>query len=173
MLSTQACAGQTVTDWFIVGTEPTRQDDWYQQLRICTTDGGLATPDIPPALTAVKTFVVYPPGYPDNMKDKAFPAPPTQACALFTETVPPTMTITQTVQPDGNVLVTVAATDDEAVREVDFYLDGSTTPTRFTKGPYTFLITGHPNSTHSLLVQAYDYNPANEPASQTVIVTLP
>jgi Big-like domain-containing protein len=121
----------------------------------------------------VKTFVVYPPGYPDDMKAKNSPQPPTQNCQLFTETIPPTLTLAQAPQVDGSVLVTATATDDEAIKEVDFFLDGSSKPVRLTQGPYTFLIKGASGSTHTLNVQAYDYNPANAPAAQTIAVTLP
>jgi membrane peptidoglycan carboxypeptidase len=173
LLATPNCAGQTITDWFIAGTAPSRPDDWYHPLRVCTTDGLLATPDIPANLTTVKTFVVYPPGTPDDMKDKNTPPPPTQNCQLFTETTPPTLTLDQAPQANGNVLVTATATDDEAVKEVDFILDGAKTPVRLTQGPYTFVVKGPSGSTHALVVQAYDYNPANAPAVQTIAVTLP
>jgi membrane peptidoglycan carboxypeptidase len=171
--ATANCAGQTVTDWFAAGTAPVRDDDWYQPIRICTTDGLLATPDIPTSLTALKTFVVYPPGYPEEMKDKNNPKPPTENCQLFTETTPPTLTLTQADQADGSVLVTALATDNEAIKEVDFFLDGASTPVRLTRGPYTFTIKGNPNSNHTLTVKAYDYNPSNPPAVQTLSVTLP
>jgi len=42
-----------------------------------------------------------------------------------------------------------------------------------TQAPYTFVIKGSSGSTHTLSVQAYDYNPANAPAVQTLTVTLP
>jgi len=174
LLATANCAGQTITDWFIAGTAPTRQDDWYRPIRVCTTDGLLATPDIPANLTTVKTFVVYPPGYPDDMKDKNSPQPPTQNCQLFTETTPPTLTLSQAPQADGTVLVTATATDDEAVKEVDFFLDGVTKAVQIsTQAPYTFVIKGKSGSTHTMNVQAYDYNPANAPAAQMITVTLP
>ena len=173
LLATPNCAGQTITDWFIAGTAPTRPDDWYQPIRVCTTDGLLATPDIPASLTVVKNFVVYPAGYPDDMKDKNNPQAPTQNCQLMTETIPPTLTLTQATLANGNVLVTATATDDEAVKEVDFFLDGASKPMRLTQGPYTFTVKGDPGSTHKLIVQAYDYNPANAPAVQTVTITFP
>jgi membrane peptidoglycan carboxypeptidase len=172
LLATVSCP-TTVADWFIAGTSPTRYDDWWQPLRVCTTDGLLATSDIPTNLTAVKSFVVYPPGYPEEMKDKNLPQAPTQNCQLFTETTPPTLTLAQAPQADGSVLVTATATDDEAVKEVDFFLDGASKPIRLTQAPYTFVIKGSSGSTHTLSVQAYDYNPANGPAVQTITVTLP
>src|SRR5437764_2059009 len=173
LLATPNCAGQTITDWFTAGTAPTRPDDWYHPIRVCATDGLLATPDIPASLTTVKTFVVYPPGYPEDMKDKNTPQPPTQNCQLFTETIPPTLTLAQAPQTDGSVLVTATATDDEAIKEVDFFLNGTSKPVRLTQGPFTFLIKGSPGSSHTLSVKAYDYNPANPPALQTITVTLP
>ena len=173
LLATVNCAGQTITDWFIAGQAPTRPDDWYRPLRVCTTDGLLATPDIPAALTTVKTFVTYPPGYPDNMKDKNSPQAPTQNCQLFTETTPPTLTVAQAPQADGSVLVTATATDDEAIKEVDFFLDGASKPLQVTQAPYTFVVKGAPGSTHTLIVQAYDYNPANAAAAQTVTIQIP
>jgi membrane peptidoglycan carboxypeptidase len=172
LLATVSCA-QPYADWFIAGTAPTRYDDWYQPIRVCTTDGLLATSDIPPNLTTVKSFVVYPPGYPEEMKDKNLPQAPTQNCQLFTETTPPTLTLAQAPQADGSVLVTATATDDEAVKEVDFFLDGASKPVRLTQAPYTFVIRGSSGSTHTLSVQAYDYNPSNAPAVQTLTVTLP
>jgi membrane peptidoglycan carboxypeptidase len=171
LLATVSCA-QPYADWFIAGTAPTRYDDWWQPLRVCTTDGLLATSDIPANLTTVKSFVVYPPGYPEEMKDKNLPQAPTQNCQLFTETTPPTLTLAQAPQADGSVLVTATATDDEAVKEVDFFLDGASKPIRLTQAPYTFVIKGSAGSTHTLSVQAYDYNPANAPAVQTLTVTL-
>lgn len=172
LLATVSCP-QTLADWFIAGTAPTRYDDWYQPIRVCTTDGLLATSDIPTNLTTVKSFVVYPPGYPEEMKDKNLPQAPTQNCQLFTETTPPTLTLAQAPQADGSVLVTATATDDEAVKEVDFFLDGASKPVRLTQAPYTFVIRGSSGSTHTLSVQAYDYNPSNAPAVQTLTVTLP
>jgi len=117
--------------------------------------------------------VSYPAGYPEDMKDKNAPQAPTQNCQLFTETTPPTLTLAQTPKADGSVLVTATATDDEAIKEVDFYLDGANKPIRLTQGPYTFVIKGSSGSTHTLTVQAYDYNPTNAPAVQTISVTLP
>jgi membrane carboxypeptidase/penicillin-binding protein PbpC len=172
LLATVSCP-TTVADWFIAGTAPTRYDDWWQPLRVCTTDGLLATADIPANLTTVKSFVAYPPGYPEEMKDKNLPQAPTQNCQLFTETTPPTLTLAQAPQSDGSVLVTATATDDQAVKEVDFFLDGASKPIRLTQAPYTFAIKGSSGSTHTLSVQAYDYNPANAPAVQTLTVTLP
>jgi len=172
LLATVSCA-TTLADWFIAGTAPTRYDDWWQPMRVCTTDGLLATSDIPTNLTTVKSFVVYPPGYPEEMKDKNLPQAPTQNCQLFTETTPPTLTLAQAPQADGSVLVSATATDDEAVKEVDFFLDGASKPIRLTQAPYTFVIKGSSGSTHTLSVQAYDYNPANAPAVQTLTVTLP
>jgi len=173
LLATPNCAGQTISDWFIAGTAPTRPDDWYHPLRVCSTDGLLATSDIPANLTTVKTFVSYPPGYPEDMKDKNAPQAPTQNCQLFTETTPPTLTLAQAPQADGTVLVTATATDDEAIKEVDLYLDGSNKAIRLTQAPYTFVIKGSSGSTHTLTVQAYDYNPSNAPAVQMITVTLP
>ena len=173
LLATANCAGQTITDWFIAGTAPSRPDDWYRPVRVCTTDGLLATPDVPANLTTVKTFVVYPPGTPDDMKDKNSPQPPTQNCQLFTETIPPTLSLAQAPQADGSILVTATATDDEAVKEVDFFLDGAKVPVRLTQGPYAFRVKGASGKTYALVVQAYDYNPANAPAVQTIAVTLP
>ncbi|HXL19720.1 MAG TPA: Ig-like domain-containing protein, partial [Streptosporangiaceae bacterium] len=115
----------------------------------------------------------YPPGYPEEMKDKNAPQLPTENCKLFTETTPPTLTLAQAPQADGSVLITATATDDEAVREVDFFLDRASTPVRLTHAPYTFVVKGTSGSTHTLNVQAYDYNPANAPAAQTISVTLP
>jgi membrane peptidoglycan carboxypeptidase len=172
LLATVNCP-TPIADWFIAGTAPTRYDDWYQPIRVCTTDGLLATADIPTNLTTVKNFVVYPPGYPDEMKDKNSPQPPTQNCQLFTETTPPTLTLAQAPQTDGSVLVTATATDDQAIKEVDFFLDGASKPIRMTQAPYTFVIKGSAGSTHTLSVQAYDYNPANAGAVQTITVTLP
>ena len=170
--ATPNCAADSVTDWFVAGTAPTRDDDWYQPVRICTPDGLLATPDIPSSLTVVKTFVNYPPGYPDSYKDPNAPQLPTQNCKLFTETTPPTLTLAQATQADGSVLVTATATDDEAIKEVDFSLDGSPA-VRVTAAPYTFVVKGAPGSPHALNVQAYDYNPANAPAVQTMTITFP
>jgi hypothetical protein len=107
------------------------------------------------------------------MKDKNNTQPPTQNCQLFTETIPPTLTLAQALQTDGSVLVSATATDDEAIKEVDFFLDGASKPVRLSQGPFTFLIKGVSGSTHTLNVQAYDYNPANAPAAQTITVTLP
>jgi membrane peptidoglycan carboxypeptidase len=172
LLATDACAGQTVTDWFVAGAAPTRPDDWYRQIRVCSTDGGLATPDIPASLTTVKTFLVYPPGYPDDMKQHNLPQAPTQPCAVMTETIPPTLSLSQTTNADGSVTVTAQAQDDEAIKEVDFFLDGAAIPVRRTGAPYTLTVTGTPGAVHSLVVQAYDYNPANAPAEQTISVRL-
>jgi hypothetical protein len=171
--ATANCAGQTVTDWFIAGTAPTRDDDWYHQVRLCTTDGLLAMADTPPNLTLIKTFIYYPPGYPPEYKDPNFGDVPTIDCKLLTETTPPTLTLSQATRADGSVLVTANATDDEAIKEVDFFLDGTTTPVQSTQAPYTFVIKGSSGSTHTLSVQAYDYNPANAGAVQTITVTLP
>jgi hypothetical protein len=71
------------------------------------------------------------------------------------------------------VLVTATATDDQAIKEVDFFLDGASKPISLTQGPYTFTVKGNSGSQHKLVVQAYDYNPANAPAAQTITVTLP
>ena len=172
LLATDACAGQTVNDWFVAGTGPTRPDDWYRQIRVCTTDGGFATPDIPGNLTTVKTFLVYPQGYPDDMKQKNAEQPPTQPCAVMTETIPPTLSLSQAQNTDGSITVTAHAQDDEAIKEVDFFLDGASTPVRRSQAPYALTVSGVPGAVHSIVVQAYDYNPANAPAAQTISVTV-
>ena len=172
LLATSACAGQTISDWFVVGTAANRLDDWYKQIRVCTTDGLLATPDMPASLTTVKTFVVYPPGFPDSMKDRGLPLPPTATCGLLTETTSPSLSLSQVTNPDGSITVSAQATDNQAIKEVDFFLDGSSKPQRLSAGPYTFTVTGKPGSVHSVVVQAYNYNPANAPASQSVTVTI-
>jgi len=170
---TQACAGQTLTDWFIAGLLPSRDDDWYRQVRVCTTDGLLATPDLPASLTTLKTFIAYPPGYPEDMKDKTIPPLPTQTCGLVTEPTPPTLSVTQASQPDGSVLLTAQPQDPGgAIREVDFLLDGSSTPVRVSQSPYTFSVTGTAGSTHTVTVQAYNYNPSNPPAVATMPVKI-
>lgn len=165
-------AGQTVTDWFVAGLAPNRDDDWYRQVRVCTTDGLLATPDTPAEVTSTRTFVVYPPGYPDELKDPNNPAIPTQTCRVLTETVPPTMpALTVTTLPDGGVTVTAKPQDDEAVKEVDFFLDGGTTPIAVvTQAPYS--VTIHIPGPHTLSAQAYDYNPNNAPAVQQATFTV-
>jgi hypothetical protein len=118
--------------------------------------------------------VTYPPGYPDNMKDKNSPQAPTQNCQLFTETTPPTLTLTQTPQADGSVLVTATATDDEAIKEVDFFLDRASKPVQVTyQAPYTYVVKGAPGDTHTMKVRAYDFNPANAFAEQTITINFP
>jgi membrane peptidoglycan carboxypeptidase len=169
--ATAPCQGisQTVSDWFIAGLAPNRDDDWYKQVRICTTDGLLATPDTPAEVTTTRTFVVYPPGYPDELKARDNPAIPTQTCKVLTETIPPTMpALTVTTLPDGGITVTAKPQDDEAVKEVDFFLDNPSNGPPIaviTQAPYT--ITIHTPGTHTVTVQAYDYNPNNAPAVQT------
>jgi len=69
--------------------------------------------------------------------------------------------------------VTANATDNEAIKEVDVFLDGASKPVLDTQSPYTFVVKGKSGSTHTLTVQAYDYNPANAPAVQTISITLP
>jgi hypothetical protein len=44
---------------------------------------------------------------------------------------------------------------------------------RVTAAPYQLTVTGRAGSTHSLTVQAYDFNPDNGPAVQSITVTLP
>jgi membrane peptidoglycan carboxypeptidase len=170
--ATANCAGQTVTDWFIAGMAPTRDDDWYHQVRLCTTDGLLAPPDSPPNLTLIKTFIYYPPGYPAELKDPNFGDVPTIDCKLFTETTPPTLTLAQAPQADGSVLITATATDDQAIKEVDF-TDGSNPTVRVTQAPYSFVVKGPSGTYRTINVQAYDYNPANGPAVQSILVTFP
>jgi hypothetical protein len=68
------------------------------------------------------------------------------------------------------VLVTATATDDEAIKEVDFFLDGAK-HVRLTQAPYTFVVKSL--GPHALKVQAYDYNPANAPAEQTIGFVIP
>ena len=127
---------------------------------------------MPASLTTVKTFVVYPPGFPDSMKDRGLPLPPTATCGLLTETTSPSLSLSQVTNPDGSITVSAQATDNQAIKEVDFFLDGSSKPQRLSAGPYTFTVTGKPGSVHSVVVQAYNYNPANAPASQSVTVTI-
>ena len=164
--ATAACssAGQTVTDWFVAGLTPNRDDDWYKVVRVCTTDGLLAAPDTPTQLIATKTFVVYPPGYPDELKAKDNPAMPTQTCSVMTETIPPTLQPLMLTQlPDGGITITAVPQDDQAIMEVDFFLDGGSTPIAIIRqGPYQ--VTIHIPGPHTLIVQAYDYNPRNAPA---------
>jgi membrane peptidoglycan carboxypeptidase len=171
LLATPECAGQTVNDWFIAGTVPARSDDWYRQVRVCTTDGLLATPDVPSNLTTLRTYVFYPAGFPDAMKDPKAVQPPTQNCGVLTETSPPTMALDSTTNSDGTVTVTATAQDDQAVKEVDFYLDGGSAPIQVvTQAPYTIKL-GTPGI-HQVKAMAYDYNPANAAAVQSITVTI-
>jgi membrane peptidoglycan carboxypeptidase len=165
-------AGQTVTDWFIAGLAPVRDDDWYKQVRVCTTDGLLAGPETPAQITTTKTFVVYPPGYPDELKDKDNPPLPTQTCNVLTETIPPTLQpLLITQLPDGGVTITAQATDDEGIKEIDFFLDGGGSPIAIlTQAPYS--VTIHIPGPHTLIVQAYDFNPSNAPAVGQVTFTV-
>ena len=164
-----AGAGQAISEWFITGLQPLRIDDWYRGARVCTTDGLLATPDIPDRFAVQKVFLVYPPGYPDDLKDKVIQPMPAQTCGLFTETTSPTLSLSWTTQADGSILVTAFAQDAQAIKEVDFYLDGSASPNRIaTQAPYTFTVTGAAGSRHTVTAQAYNFNPSNAPASQTI-----
>jgi len=165
--------GHVLTDWFVSGLQPVRDDDWYRSARVCITDGLLATPDIPDRYTVQKVFLAYPTGYPDDLKDKVVAAMPTQPCTLFTDTTAPALTVITGTQPDGSVVVGALFPDTQLVREVDFFLDGSSTPTRaLTQAPFTFTVTGAPGSRHTVTVQAYSVNPAAPPAVQTITVVI-
>lgn len=89
LLPTPVCP--TVSEWFIVGTEPVVFDTVFQEFAINRENGRLATLYTPPELIERKIYRVYPEAAADWVRENEIEQPPTE---FDTISVPP---------PGGNV----------------------------------------------------------------------
>ncbi|MCA9975284.1 MAG: hypothetical protein KC413_06020, partial [Anaerolineales bacterium] len=76
LLPTSFCP--TVSEWFIVGTEPAVFDNIYQEFAINRENGRLATIYTPPDLIERKIYKVYPEAAADWVRENEIEQPPTE-----------------------------------------------------------------------------------------------
>ncbi len=95
LLPTPICP--TVSEWFIVGTEPVVYDNIFQEFAINRENGRLATLYTPPELIERKIYRVYPEAAADWVRENEIEQPPTE---YDTISVPP---------PGGDVAITAPA----------------------------------------------------------------
>ena len=67
---------RTITELFIVGTEPTRIDDWHWWFILDTRNGLLAAPNCRPELTARERYTLYPAEASEWVRWQGIPQPP-------------------------------------------------------------------------------------------------
>jgi membrane peptidoglycan carboxypeptidase len=167
---TPLCGSNVVTELFVQGTAPTKDDDWYKQVRVCHVDGKLAPPDAPDTVAENRTYLVYPSDYPAELRDPGNPPVPTEPCSIYSRTVPPVASIVQpprggsavigrvvpiTVnaeEPGGavkEVILTISARDSTWRQQVHL-----TDPTAFT---YKWETRGRDPGSYLIQAQAVDY----------------
>ncbi len=166
---TPLCGSNVVSDWFVQGTAPTRDDDWYRQVRVCRVDGKLAPPDAPDSVAEMRTFLVYPADYPAEWRDARNPPVPTETCSVYNRSTPPVAAIVAPLSfgsaPVGAVVPITVSVDEPggAVREVVLTItapDGSsqrislTDPSDFT---YRWDTHGLKDGLYTIQAQAIDY----------------
>lgn len=76
LLPTPACP--TVSEWFIVGTEPVLFDNMFQEFAINRENGRLATLSTPPELIERKIYRIYPEAAADWVRENEIEQPPTE-----------------------------------------------------------------------------------------------
>jgi membrane peptidoglycan carboxypeptidase len=176
---TPLCGSQTVTDWFIQGTTPGKDDDWYKQVRVCRVDGKLAPADAPDVVAENRTFLVYPNEYPTDWRDPKNPPVPTETCSVYSRTTGPTAAIVPPPPAHVGDLVSITVNVDEpggAVREVVLTILSRygavlqqvhlTDPAGFI---YAWDTKGQKAGTYALSAQAFDYaNLASTPVTATL-----
>ncbi len=167
---TALCGSNVVSELFVAGTAPIKDDDWYRAVRICRVDGKLAPADAPDIVAESRTFLVYPSDYPADLRDPNTVPVPTEWCSVYSRTVPPTATIVQPPKGGSAVVgkvvpITVHADEPAgAVKEVLLTIlarDGSwrqqvhlTDPTAFT---YKWDTAGREPGNYTIQAQAIDY----------------
>ncbi|KAB8143843.1 PBP1A family penicillin-binding protein [Chloroflexia bacterium SDU3-3] len=79
-LASQGCAGGTVEERFIAGTEPSQQDSQTQTVRVAGDGSCLAASYTPPDQVRMKQFPLYPERYREWARQRGIPQPPTAYC---------------------------------------------------------------------------------------------
>jgi len=96
MLETPLCPN-VVPEVFLVGNEPTREDDLYRKFFIDRETGLLATIFTPPGKVDEQVFLMVPPQAVDWAKQADVPSPPAQYDSI--DELPPLITSTQFTDP--------------------------------------------------------------------------
>jgi membrane peptidoglycan carboxypeptidase len=76
LVPTEHC--QTVTEFFIEGTEPRVYDNMYQEFQVNRETGRLATLATPPELIDSKVYLIYPDKATDWVRENGIEQPPTE-----------------------------------------------------------------------------------------------
>jgi membrane carboxypeptidase/penicillin-binding protein PbpC len=76
LVPTEHC--QTVTEFFIEGTEPRVYDNMYQEFQVNRETGRLATLATPPELIDSKVYLIYPDKAADWVRENGIEQPPTE-----------------------------------------------------------------------------------------------
>ncbi|MBE2198503.1 MAG: transglycosylase domain-containing protein [Anaerolinea sp.] len=91
LLPTSYCP--TVSEWFIMGTEPAVYDNVYQEFAINRANGRLATINTPPDLIERQIYKIYPEAAADWVRENEIEQPPTEYDTISAP------------QPGGNVAI--------------------------------------------------------------------
>ncbi len=68
-----------VTEWFVEGTVPAEEDDWYQLFRVDAATGRLADANTPSERIVEQLFMILPPELQNWAREQGIPAPPPAA----------------------------------------------------------------------------------------------
>ncbi len=153
-LPTELCPHRS-SEWFIEGTLPTEQDDWYQLFRLDSATGLLAHEGTPPERTIEQVYLVLPPEAQRWGREQGIPAPP-PSVATVTVGVGEEAAPLAIISPDDGVVyrlsssvpaeqqrIRLAAAAHLSMARVALLLDGqpagSADRSTFTSPPYEML----------------------------------
>jgi membrane carboxypeptidase/penicillin-binding protein PbpC len=175
---------QKKTEIFIKGTEPTQTDTFHETVKVCKTEGKLATDyDIATANVEDKTFKtlieIKPEWQPYTDAWMAlvggYSKPPTEKCSGYATADNKPYVVIQS-PADGatvghNFTVTVAALSPNGIAKVEFYWDGTLYKT-LTAAPFSadYHLATSVLGEHALMVKGYDS--AGNVATATAGVTI-
>jgi penicillin-binding protein 1C len=141
LLPTPFCP-RTRVEWFIAGTAPTQQDDWYRLLAVDQLTGAPAGPESPPGRVVEEVFVFPPAEALEWARENDWPLAPVTAAAGRPPASGPRLVLAQP-DPGGvyrlspavpaayqSLLVVARPGDDVALAEVTLYADGVALATR-------------------------------------------
>jgi len=102
-----AICPREIDELFIVGTQPTRYDDWHWWYRIDTRNGLLAGPQCPPQYVSYRRYVLYPAEAQQWARQQGIPYPPEQYSPLcpLPGTIQETRQRTEVISEAGLVMV--------------------------------------------------------------------
>jgi len=126
LVPTEHC--QTVTEFFIEGTEPRVYDNMYQEFQVNRETGRLATLATPPELIDSKVYMIYPDKAADWVRENGIEQPPTEYDTIRT-----------TGSSEGNASISYPGPFEFLSGEIE--IRGNAKGDNFSNGLYTLLLT--------------------------------